>query len=107
MLKHNTTKSLNRTLFELEKLYFQTNNTYSTSHHRERWLDYSEIINHFIMTGNKNYIFELYYKVLDGENINSVLMELIHRDNEVYLTLYPFNHILEEYKDFDDVRIFF
>lgn len=107
MLKHNTTKNLNKTLFELEKFYFETNNTYSASDNRERWTDYTDIINQFITSKNTNYIFELYYRVTLDENINGVLIDQINRNNELYPILYPFIHILEEYRNFDEVKIFF
>jgi hypothetical protein len=106
MLKYNTTKKLTRALFELEKNYFETNNSYSTIEHTERWADYTDIISQFIAYNHPKYVFELYYRATNGENINTVLTELINRDNELYLILYPFKHKLKEYQNFDQVKIF-
>lgn len=106
MVIQTTSRTLNQVLRQIEKHYFTTNNNFKPFELRERWSTYCDII-HQIISINKTHIFhELYYRLGEDENLNSIFTDVINREDDLYLLLYPYINVLEEYLDFDDIRVF-
>lgn len=101
------TQNTNKLLFKLEYHYLNKRFSYTEKELNERWLIYLEIISRIEDISNDNkYLFEIEYKLLDDNNINLVLIDLINREDELYLLLYPYIYVLEEYLDFDEIEVF-
>ena len=106
MITNAANKNINKVLYELDKIFFKTNNSYSEAEAIERGTTYTELVGQFRALNKQQYIHEIYYRVLVGENINNVFVELINRDNEIYFILYPYIYTLEEFFDFDEIKMF-
>lgn len=102
MVKRITNKNISKILFELEKIFYNTNNPET----QERWAIYTELIKQLQTLDKHHYIHELYYRILVGENINNIFVDLINRDDEIYFIMYPYIYALEEFFDFDEIKIF-
>lgn len=103
---NNNSKNVCKVLFELEKLFFSTHNNYSEFEITERWTIYTDTFNQFQRLNKPEYLHEIHYRTLVGENINNILIDIINRDNDIYVFLYPFLNTLEEYLDFDTIKMF-
>jgi len=95
----------------LDKAYNQhVNNILTTINEDEetRWETYSLIIEFLISQGKKEYLPELKYRFSDGENPNSVILDIIERerDNVDNLT-FLLKRRIEEYLEEDFVKRFF
>ena len=106
MITKTATKNINKVLYELDKIFFKTNNSYSEAEVIERWTTYNELVDQFRTLNKHHYIHEIYYRVLVGENVNNIFIDLINRDNEIYFILYPYIYKLEEFFDFDEIKMF-
>jgi hypothetical protein len=105
MLKCNTTKSLNNAFFELEKFYLSNNNHHPS--YLERWVIYTEIINQIVHLKKDQCVYKIYYLLMEGENINTTLIDIINSDDDLFLVLYPYIHQLNEYIANDVVELYF
>lgn len=106
MVNQNKPKNVSKVLFELEKFFFNTHNNYSELEISERWATYSDIFRQFQNLNKQHYLHEIHYRLLIGENINTIFIDIINRDNEIYVLLYPFTFALEEFHDFDAIKMF-
>lgn len=107
MILQNATRNLNQTIRKIENHYFNNETHYTLETLKERWSLYVEIFNQLNLLNKHSYLQEADYRiVLENENINIVLRGMIENDDELFMILYPFINFLEEYSDFDDIKIF-
>jgi hypothetical protein len=99
-------KDTTKVLHLLDKLVFDTSNNLTETEAAERWTIYTDLVDQFKSLNKTNHIHEIHYRILIGENVNSVLIDIIDRDNELYFILYPYIYILEEFYDFDEIKMF-
>jgi hypothetical protein len=105
MIILNTTKHINQIIHRIESHYI-TNEMHSDAINKERWSAYIEIFTQLIKSNKESYFYELEYRVFSGENINEVLKSIINRDDDLYLLLYHYIYLLEEYVGFDVLKPF-
>ena len=106
MVNRNTKKNVNKVLFEIEKFFFATSNNYSNIEILERWNTYTDIIGQLKHLNKQHYLFEIYYRILIGDNMNQIFIDIIDTDSEIYSLLFHYTYILEEFQDFDEIIIF-
>lgn len=107
MIPQKTTRDLNQTIRRIEDYYFTNETHYNQEILKERWSLYTEIFKQLHILNKNSFLQEAYYRIVVGaENINIVLRSMIEGDDEMYMILYPFIYVLEDYSDFDDIKIF-
>lgn len=102
----NTTRNINQSLLRIENFYFNNETNYNIKVLKERWSLYNEIFNQLTLLNKGDAFHQIEYRILDGGNINDILKSIINSDDEIYLLLYPFIYVLEEYYDFDGISAF-
>lgn len=101
------TQNTNKLLFKLESHYLNKRVRYNQKELNERWSIYLEIISKIEdISNNNDYLYEIEYKLLDDNNLNLILIDIINREDDLYLHLYPYIYVLEEYLDFDNIENF-
>lgn len=107
MILQNATRNLNQTIRKIENYYFNNETHYNQEILKERWSLYTEIFKQLNLLNKNSYLQEAEYRIVwENENINTVLRDLINGDDELFMILYPFTYVLEDFSDFDDIKIF-
>jgi hypothetical protein len=99
-------KDTAKVLHLLDKLVFNASNNLTETEATERWTIYTDLVDQITSLHKPNYLHEIHYRLLIGDNINTVFKDIIDRDNELYFILYPYIYILEEFYDFDEIKMF-
>jgi hypothetical protein len=94
----------------LDKAYYNhINNILSTLNEEEegRWEIYSVIIQQLVGQGKEDYFKEIKYRLTDGEDPNSVILDIINRESEDMDSLtWFFKKKIEEYVEDDYLKRF-
>ena len=94
----------------LDKAYYKhINNILSTLNEEDegRWEIYSVIIQQLVGQGKEDYFKEIKYRLTDGEDPNSVILDVINRESEDMDSLtWFFKKKIEEYVEDDYLKRF-
>lgn len=94
----------------LDKAYYNHINTIIETldeGEEERWETYSIIIQELVNQGKGDYLNEIKYRLTDGENPNTIILDIIEREvDEVTAIIWFLKRRVEEYLEDDNIRRF-